>query len=101
MQDLQTGRRHGVLGMGTNDMKSIQSGYKSNKNPHREALMLAKNADDLKRVLREMKKKRIIKNQTYCDYALLIVGATRPEQLDEIAYDLDEIRRPLYRVVSF
>ena len=63
--------------------------------------MLVKNADDLKRVLREMKEKRIIKDQTYCEYALLILGATTPEQLDEIAYDLNEIRRPLYRPVSF
>jgi hypothetical protein len=63
--------------------------------------MLVTNTDDLKRVLREMKEKGMIKNQTYCDYALLILGATTLEQLDEIAYDLDEIRHPLYRPISF
>jgi hypothetical protein len=62
--------------------------------------MLAKNPNHLRRELDWLKAKHIIDGEIYRDYLLLISNANAPEQLDQIAYDLADLRRPLCRPVS-
>jgi hypothetical protein len=65
-----------------------------------ETLMLRNKVENLLKELNRLNREGIINNDTYSDYALLILTVSTQEQFNEIVHDLTEIQHPVYRALS-